>query len=78
MRPRQEWALTTKIAATLHAPQPQLLQRLYSSYHKSFKPDGEHKRAVMPGAYQTDLRAETVDTAKELYRDKLLAMGYDM
>jgi len=54
----------------------QLLDQLYHNYQKSFKPDGEHKRSILPGQYKKDLRPETIANAKFLYSAKLAERGY--
>ena len=42
----------------------------------TFKPDGKHKRSVLPGRYQRELKPETIAAAIHQHQDMFSLLGY--
>ena len=42
----------------------------------AFKPDGKHKRSVLPGRYQRELKPETIAAAIHQHQDMFSLLGY--
>ena len=42
----------------------------------TFKPDGKHKRSVLPGRYQRELKPETIAAAIQQHQDMFSLLGY--
>ena len=53
-----------------------VLAKLTSTHAGAFRPDGKHKRSVLPGRFRRELKAETIATAAREYAEWFGALGY--
>ena len=49
---------------------------LLRAHAGTFKPDGKHKRSVLPGRYQRELKPETIAAAIHQHQDMFSLLGY--
>lgn len=56
----------------LKAAEAELLRR----HAGAFRPDGRHKRSVLPGRYQRELKPETIATAMRENEELFALLGY--
>ena len=61
-----------------HLPRrsPQDHRAIFEEFHETFRPDGQHRRHVYPGAHRGDLRAATIEAAYARHGAAFARVGY--
>ena len=79
------WLLTSLLTCLLtcvltHLAPPDRLRAAHAELRRkhagAFQPDGKHKRSVLPGRFQRELKPETIAATIQQHQDMFTLLGY--